>query len=136
MRRHYWHIPFPIIVLATACGMLTKIQPTLAPALPAPTAVAVTSPAAVSTATTAGAGEATPSPGNLQTYRDSTAGFELDFPAGWIVDTTGISNGVILRSKKAEGPGTDGVPADVVKMDIVVPYVTVRSLDELVAWEK
>src|SRR5512136_792050 len=132
MRRHYWHIPFPIIVLATACGMLAKIQPTLAPALPAPTAAAVTA------ATAARAGEATPSPapGYLQTYRDSTAGFELDFPAGWIVDTTGISNGVILRSKKAEGPGTDGVPADEVKMDIVVPYVTVRSLDELVAWEK
>ncbi len=138
MQRHFWHIPFPIILLATACGMLTKIQPTLAPALPVTTAVAVTSPAAVFTATAAGAGEATPSPapGYLQTYRDSTAGFELDFPAGWIVDTTGISNGVILRSKKAEGPGTDGVPADVVKMDIVIPNITVKSLDELVVWEK
>ncbi len=143
-----------LTLLAAACGGPDKIELTPAPALPAtaepsvvshtaiPTATSAestaTRPATISTAPPAESGEVTPAPtaGNLQTYRNTTAGFELDFPASWLVDTTGISNGVILRSQKAEGPGTDGVPADVVKMDIVIPYVTVRSLDELVAWEK
>ncbi len=143
-----------LTLLASACGRPDEIEPATAPARPATAAPAVisrtaipaatsagprvTTPEMISTATPAASGEVTPAPTleSLQTYRNTTAGFELDFPAGWLVDTTGISNGVILRSKKAEGPGTDGVPADVVKMDIVIPYVTVRSLDELVAWEK
>ncbi len=77
-----------------------------------------------------------PAPANLRTYHNTTAGFDLDYPADWVVDDTGISNGVILWSRKVEGPGVDGVPVDVAKVDIVIPSVTVQSLEELVAWEK
>lgn len=72
-----------------------------------------------------------------KTYRNSIIGFELDYPSGWLIDTSNEASGtVILWSKKVEGPGVDGVPADVVKIDIVNPVTTARSLDELVEWQK
>jgi hypothetical protein len=37
---------------------------------------------------------------------------------------------------KVEAPGMDGVPADVAKIDIINPAVSVKSLDELVTWEE
>src|SRR5512137_764232 len=75
--------------------------------------------------------------GNTQTYRNTVVGFELDYPMGWIIDTSNEASGtVILWSKKVEGPGVDGVPDDVAKIDIVNPTVSVKSLDELVTWEE
>lgn len=73
---------------------------------------------------------------SITTYRDTSVGFELDYPAGWVVDSTGISNGVILWSTKPEGPGSDGVPANVVKMDVVTMPDVSLTLDELVAQQK
>jgi hypothetical protein len=74
---------------------------------------------------------------NTQTYHNTVVGFELDYPLGWVIDTSNEASGtVILWSKKVEGPGIDGVPADVAKIDIVIPAVSVRSLDEVVTWEE
>jgi len=79
----------------------------------------------------------TPTVINTKTYHNTPVGFELDYPDGWLIDTRNEATGtVILWSKKVGGPGTDGVPADMVKIDIVNPAVVVQSLDELVAWEK
>jgi hypothetical protein len=33
-------------------------------------------------------------------------------------------------------PGTEGVPEDVAKVDLVNPTLAVQSLDELAAWER
>jgi len=89
------------------------------------------------TTTTMPAPTATPVPANIQTYHNTVVGFELDYPTGWIIDTGNESSGiVILWSKKVEEPGIDGVPADVAKIDIVNPTVSVKSLDELVTWEE
>ncbi len=87
--------------------------------------------------TTIPAPTATPVTGNSQTYHNTLVGFELDYPTGWIIDTSNEASGtVILWSRKVEGPGVDGVPADVVKIDIVNPVTSARSLDELVEWQK
>lgn len=72
----------------------------------------------------------------ITTYRDTVVGFELDYPTGWVADTTGISNGVILWSIKPEGPGSDGVPADVVKLDVMMRPDVTLTLDDLVAQQK
>lgn len=125
-------IPLITILALTACvPVSTQVVPshtpvpsaTLAPVLP--------------TATHAPAPTATPAVANAQTYHNAAIGFELDYPIGWVIDTSSEAAGtVILWSKKVEGPGTDGVPADIVKIDIVNPSIAVQSLDELVAWEK
>ena len=79
----------------------------------------------------------TPVPLNIQTYHNTVVGFELDYPTGWIIDTSNAASGTVtLWSRKVEGPGVDGVPADVAKIDIVIPAVSVKSLDELVTWEE
>ena len=80
---------------------------------------------------------ATPVPANIQTYHNTVVGFELDYPTGWLIDTRNEASGtVILWSRKVEGRGIDGVPADVAKIDIVNPAVSAKSLDELVTWEE
>jgi hypothetical protein len=35
-----------------------------------------------------------------------------------------------------DGPGTEGVPEDVAKVDLVNPTLARQSLDELAAWER
>jgi hypothetical protein len=80
---------------------------------------------------------ATSAPVNTQTYHNAAVGFEVDYPQAWLIDATNEASGtVILWSRKVDGPGRDGVPADVAKIDIINPSITVQSLDELVAWEK
>lgn len=74
---------------------------------------------------------------NTQTYHNTVVGFELDYPMGWLIDSSNEASGtVILWSRKVEGPGVDGVPTDVAKIDIVNPEVSVKSLDEFVTWEE
>lgn len=69
----------------------------------------------------------------LQTYQNAL-GFEVDYPQGWIVDEAGDTD--ILWSKKQSGPGHDGVPANVVKIDIVAEPNTTLTLEELLARQK
>ncbi len=69
----------------------------------------------------------------LQTYQNAL-GFEVDYPQGWIVDETGDTD--IMWSEKLSGPGHDGVPANVVKIDIVTEPNTTLTLEELVARQK
>jgi hypothetical protein len=73
-------------------------------------------------------------PAEWGTYRNDTIYFEVDYPQGWIVDEGGDLD--ILWSEKPTGPGHDGVPANIVKIDIVTDPNTTATLDELVAQQK
>lgn len=116
-----------ILILALTACVQAQTYPMAAPS--ATVSLLTTTPMPALTAT--------PVPANIQTYRNTVVGFELDYPTGWIIDTGNESSGtVILWSKKVEEPGVDGVPADVAKIDIVNPAVSVNSLDELVTWEE
>jgi hypothetical protein len=121
-------LAFPLILILalTACVQAqaypapshsATVPPVMATAIPSPTLI--------------------PTTVNTQTYHNTIVGFELDYPMGWIIDTSNEASGtIILWSRKVEGPGVDGVPADVAKIDIVNPEVSVKSLDELVTWEE
>jgi hypothetical protein len=76
----------------------------------------------------------TTAPSNLQTYRNDTIGFEVDYPRGWIVDEAGDTD--IMWSERLTGPGHDGVPDNVVKIDITTEPNTTMTLEELVARQK
>jgi len=118
--------PLIFILMLTSC-LPAQAVPTF---FPSATAELVTATAIPSPTTT-------PAAEKTQTYRNVVVGFELDYPIGWLIDTRNEASGtVILWSKKVEGPGMDGVPADVAKIDIVNPAVSVKSLDELVMWEE
>jgi hypothetical protein len=69
----------------------------------------------------------------LQTYQNAL-GFEVDYPLEWIIDEAGDTD--ILWSEKPAGPGQDGVPTNVVKIDIVTEPNTTLTLEELVARQK
>ena len=73
-------------------------------------------------------------PAEWETYRNNTIYFEVDYPQGWIVDEGGDLD--ILWSEKPTGPGHDGVPANIVKIDIVTEPNTTLTLEELVAQQK
>ncbi len=73
-------------------------------------------------------------PGNAQTYRNDTIGFEVDYPAGWIVEEAGDTD--IMWSERLTGPGHDGVPGNVVKIDITTEPNTTMTLEELAARQK
>jgi hypothetical protein len=73
-------------------------------------------------------------PAEWETYRNDAILFEIDYPPGWIVDEGGDLD--ILWSEKASGPGQDGVPANIVKIDIVTEPDTTLTLEELVARQK
>ena len=73
-------------------------------------------------------------PAEWEAYRNDAIHFEIDYPQGWIVDEGGDTD--ILWSEKPNGPGHDGVPANVVKIDIVTEPNTTTTLDELVARQK
>lgn len=73
-------------------------------------------------------------PADWEAYRNDAIHFEIDYPQGWIVDEGGDTD--ILWSEKPNGPGHDGVPANVVKIDIVTEPNTTTTLDELVARQK
>ncbi|MGH2522344.1 MAG: TolB family protein [Anaerolineales bacterium] len=126
-------------LLLGACGILEIGVET--PRVPGGGATATppaspTTPAAPTTAPPTAPTATAPTTGDTQTYHNTEVGFELDYPAGWVADTTGISNGVILWSRKPEGPGTDGVPADVTKIDVLGMPDVPQTLDALVAQQK
>jgi hypothetical protein len=73
-------------------------------------------------------------PSDAQTYRNNAIGFEVDYPQGWIVDEAGDT--AILWSEKQSGPGHDGVPTNIVKIDITTEPNTTMTLEELVARQK
>jgi hypothetical protein len=73
-------------------------------------------------------------PAEWETYRNDAISFEVDYPQGWIVDEGGGLD--ILWSKKLTGPGQDGVPTNIVKIDIVTEPNTTMTLEELVARQK
>jgi hypothetical protein len=73
-------------------------------------------------------------PAEWETYRNDAISFEVDYPQGWIVDEGGDLD--ILWSEKLSGPGQDGVPANIVKIDIVTEPNTTMTLEELVAQQK
>ncbi|CAG0929901.1 hypothetical protein TFLX_01473 [Thermoflexales bacterium] len=73
-------------------------------------------------------------PAEWETYRNEAIRFEVDYPQGWIVDKSGDTD--ILWSEKPGGPGNDGVPANVVKIDIVTEPNTTLTLEELLARQK
>ncbi|MCB0215096.1 MAG: hypothetical protein H6648_05260 [Caldilineae bacterium] len=66
-----------------------------------------------------------------ETYTSDLWGYALDYPTGWLIDDTGGS--VILRSAASEGPGSDGVPAHMTKIDIVTLEGFALDLDARVA---
>jgi hypothetical protein len=73
-------------------------------------------------------------PADWETYRNDAISFEVDYPPGWIVDEAGDTD--ILWSEKVAGPGQDGVPANIVKIDIVTEPNTTMTLEDLVAQQK
>ncbi len=73
-------------------------------------------------------------PADWETYRNDAISFEVDYPQGWIVDEAGDTD--ILWSEKSSGPGHDGVPTNIVKIDIVTEPNTTLTLEELVARQK
>jgi len=73
-------------------------------------------------------------PAEWETYRNDAISFEVDYPQGWVVDEGGDTD--ILWSEKSSGPGHDGVPANIVKIDIVTEPNTTLTLEELVARQK
>ncbi len=75
----------------------------------------------------------TPEPIILK-YRNTTVGFEFGYPAGWVLDEAGDTD--ILWSQRPTAPGTEGVPEDIVKIDISGESNTVMTLEELVARQK
>ena len=73
-------------------------------------------------------------PAEWETYRNDTINFEVDYPEGWIVDEAGDTD--ILWSEKSSGPGHDGVPTNIVKIDIVTESNATTTLEELVQRQK
>jgi hypothetical protein len=73
-------------------------------------------------------------PADWESYLNDTIHFEFDYPPGWIVDEGGDTD--ILWSEKPSGPGHDGVPSNIVKIDIVTEPNTTTTLEELVARQK
>ena len=73
-------------------------------------------------------------PPTLQTYRNTAYGVEVDYPAGWIIESSG--DGAILWSKQPVKIGVGGVPADIAKIDLGGELGTTVTLDELVARQK
>jgi hypothetical protein len=73
-------------------------------------------------------------PADWQTYHNDAISFEVDYPQGWIVDEADDTD--ILWSEKLSGPGHDGVPANIVKIDIVTEPSATLTLEELVARQK
>jgi hypothetical protein len=121
------------VVTPDAASSVSPV-PATATAVPATaTAAPATATSEPPTETPAGVAAPTlaPTPLGPQTYRQEAAGFELDYPAGWISDLSGISDGVILWSSNPPAIGADGVPAGLTKIDVVgMPGVT-QTLDEV-----
>ena len=126
------------IPLTALCWFWVLRAPLAAPVAatsPTPTPAATRAP---TTATPAATPTLRPLPtGKTQTYRNSGVGYEVDYPGDWLIDARSEASGlVIMWSRRVNGPGTDGVPDDVVKIDFVNPAAPVQTLDEFVAWEK
>jgi len=71
----------------------------------------------------------------ISTYRNTLVGFELDYPAGWLLDEAGDTD--ILWSQRPTGPGAGGVPSDVVKIDVSSePNGQKRPLRSRAVWRR
>lgn len=136
------NLPAALLFLAalslSACAPLgggLPSTPTLAATLTAPPA---TSAPATPLAPTLTPPAATPeASASLATYRDAAAGFELDYPADWVIENAGQPGAtVILWSEPMAGPGGDGIPPGVAKIEITVMPPTGQTLDQLVALQK
>ncbi len=75
----------------------------------------------------------TPEPA-AQTYRNALVGFEFDYPLGWLLDHAGDVG--TLWSERPVGPGKEGVPANIAKIDVISEINSTMSLEELVARQK
>lgn len=117
---------------------LLALSLSLAACAPNTAAPAPTSPATPPPTVTAPPSSPTPeAPPELATYRDTETGFELDYPAGWIIENAGQPGAtVILWSEPVAGPGTDGVPEGVAKIEITAGPPTGLTLDQLAAQQK
>ena len=73
-------------------------------------------------------------PSDAQVYRNDVIGFELMYPQGWIVDEAGDTD--MVWSEKPSGPGHDGVPPNIVKIDIVTEPNSTMTLEELTTRQK
>ncbi len=71
---------------------------------------------------------------NTSTYRNSSVGFEFDYPASWLLDNAGTVD--MLWSGRPAGPGKGGVPDNVAKIDIIAELDKTMTLEELVARQK
>lgn len=133
--------------LLAACGTVSiGIEtPTATPGAvsatrtPEPTALqAIPTPAATATAA---------SLGEFKTLRSTFAGFELDYPAGWVLEETNVdlSNAVagVVAYLYSEPPqlepgkaGSEGIPPGLLKIDVVVASFTTHTLDQIAAEQK
>jgi hypothetical protein len=71
---------------------------------------------------------------NRQTYLNTTLGIEVDYPAGWLLESAGDT--AILWSRRPARVGVGGVPSDVAKIDISSESNSTLTLEELVARQK
>ncbi len=79
-------------------------------------------------------GSAAPASANWQTYLNTTLGIEVDYPAGWMLESS--RDDVILWFRCPARVGIDGVPGDVAKIDISSELDSTLTLEELVARQK
>jgi len=128
-------LAIPLMALCWFWVLRAPLAAPVAATSPTPTPAATRAP---TTATPAATPTLRPLPaGKTQTYRNAGVGYEVDYPDDWLIDARDEASGlVIMWSRRVNGLGRDGVPADVVKIDLVNPAAPVQTLDEFVAWEK
>jgi hypothetical protein len=140
----------------SACAPTPPLEPTAtvipptaaAQSDPLPTATATQAPISPPTETPASSDEAaeptaaaaTEVLGDLETYEDPDVGFALDYPASWdiLAPTADIRSqayayAATISSWQQVGPGTDGIPDDGTKLDVVVMKTNVSNAGEAIA---
>jgi hypothetical protein len=133
----YLHTTMAVMTLTlNACtGLEIGIETTPTPVAPGATGTAIAAPTAtpppLATPTVA---VPTPLPAGWTTLRDDQVGFEIDHPSEWVVDSSEMLT--TLWSRRVEGPGNDGVPADVTKIDIVADPSLPASIEDLVEQQR
>ena len=71
---------------------------------------------------------------NAHIYRNTSIGIEFDYPAGWQLDNAG--DVAMLWSERPTGPGKDGVPDNIAKIDIIAELDKTMTLEEPLARQK
>jgi hypothetical protein len=61
-------------------------------------------------------------------------GFEVDYPIGWLLESSG--DDAILWPRRLDHVGVGGVPGDIAKIDIATEWGSNVTLDDLVARQK